>query len=188
MEQMCEVFQMLTTQIFLQQLHFTALDAGYYIAPTTAICSLLIAFFLEFPKLHELIDSGEVSNVHEIPPLLVLSGIIGVAVNFSSYFVIQYISSLMAKLVVVARSAALVIFFIVFQGEAFTAWELVGYSISLAGFAGYSWLKAREKGEVKNEETADVELTRSPRDGEDESEAGSTSKLLTGQNKVSPGE
>merc|ERR1712032_762293 len=159
MEQMCEVFQMLTTQIFLQQLHFTALDAGYYIAPTTAICSLLIAFFLEFPKLHKLIDSGEVSNVHEIPPLLVLSGIIGVAVNFSSYFVIQFISSLMAKLVVVARSAALVIFFIIFQGEEWITWQLVGYSISLCSFAGYSWLKASEKGgAVKNQEPGDVEL------------------------------
>merc|ERR1712032_1336370 len=151
--QMCEVFQMLFTQIFLQQLHFTALDAGYYIAPTTATCSLLIAAFLELPKLRELVDSGEVSNVHQIPPLLVLSGIIGVAVNFSSYFVIQYISSLMAKLVVVARSAALVIFFIVFQGEAFTAWELVGYSISLVGFAGYSWPEqgvSRRVSDLKN--------------------------------------
>merc|ERR1712032_774710 len=121
----------LTTQIFLQQLHFTALDAGYYIAPTTATCSLLIAFFLELPKLRELVDSGEVSNVHQIPPLLVLSGIVGVAVNFSSFFVIQYISSLMAKLIVVARSAALVVYFILAEGEEFTWWQLVGYSITL---------------------------------------------------------
>merc|ERR1719203_1553921 len=34
--QLCEVLQCVTTQIFLQKLSFTALDAGYYIAPTTA--------------------------------------------------------------------------------------------------------------------------------------------------------
>merc|ERR1712032_1778765 len=104
----------------------------------------------EVPKLRELVDSGEVSNIHQIPPLLVLSGIVGVAVNFSSFFVIQYISSLMAKLIVVARSAALVVYFILAEGEEFTWWQLVGYSITLCAFAGYSALQANEK--VANEQ------------------------------------
>jgi len=51
----------------------------------------------------------------------------------------------MAKLVVVARSAALVTFTILVFNEDFTLMQLVGYCISLAGFAGYSTLKAQEK-------------------------------------------
>jgi len=184
--QMCEVLQCVTTQIFLQQLHFTALDAGYYIAPTTASCCLILSCFLEFPKLPALINSGDVSNMGQIPFLLVLSGIIGVAVNFSSFLVIQYISSLMAKLVTVARSAALVLFFIVVQGEEYTMWQLVGYSIALCAFAGYSWQKAGEKGTAKNTNPEDVESDPVRRDcGGEDSDTGSIHPLLETKDKPS---
>merc|ERR1712046_336933 len=34
----CEVMQNLLMQFFLQRLSFTALDAGYYIAPMSTVC------------------------------------------------------------------------------------------------------------------------------------------------------
>lgn len=50
-------------------------------------------------------------------PLLIASGAIGMVVSFSSMLVIKFTSSLLAKLLVIARSAALVLLFIA-KGEA----------------------------------------------------------------------
>lgn len=165
--QFAEVMQCVLTQVFLQQLSFTAVDAGYYIAPTTGICCLILAAFLEFPKLLGE-DSQRELLVSQIS-WLCASGLVGVCVNYSSFFVIQFISSLMAKLVVVARSAGLVLYFIVFFHEDFTNIELIGYSITLIAFAGYTTLKAREKdmkanakySQVENQKDEDRESVRS---------------------------
>lgn len=140
--QSLEVMQCVLTQVFLQRLQFTAVDAAYYIAPTTGLSCLVLSCFLELPELLGEAE-GRALLMSQLPWLFA-SGLIGVAVNYSSFFVIQFISSLMAKLVVVARSAGLVIFFIVAFHEAFTTLELVGYTITLIAFTGYTTLKARE--------------------------------------------
>lgn len=150
----CEVFQNVLIQFFLQRLSFTALDAGYYIAPMSTLCCFILSWFLEAEILTK--DGGQLlfSEVW----WLCASGIVGVAVNYSSFFVIQFISSLMAKLVVVARSAGYVIVLIVACGEHWKPLELVGYAITLVAFAVYSYLKSSESKEKdKSGKVADAE-------------------------------
>lgn len=151
----CEVLQNVMTQVFLQKLAFNALDAGYYIAPTTAFCLLVLSWSLER---HVLLTDGGSAVISQIP-WLCASGCIGMVVNFSSFFVIQFISSLMAKLVVVARSAALVIYLILVWNEAWTPMQLVGYSITLVAFIGYSTLKAKE-GKAKAASKGDDDIEK----------------------------
>lgn len=136
----CEVMQNVLMQFFLQQLKFTAMDAGYYIAPMSTICCFILSWGLESEVL--LKDGGQL--VISEAPWLCASGLVGVAVNMSSFFVIQYISSLMAKLIVVARSAGLVTVLIIFWHEECTPLQIVGYAITLVAFGGYSYLKTTE--------------------------------------------
>jgi drug/metabolite transporter (DMT)-like permease len=135
-----EVMQNVMMQFFMQQLSFTALDAGYYIAPCSSLCCLVLSLVLESEMLMK--DGGQLllSQVG----WLCASGVVGVAVNFSSFFVIQFISSLMAKLIVVARSAGLVTVLIAFYGESFTPMQLLGYAITLMAFGAYSAFKVTE--------------------------------------------
>jgi len=138
--QLCEVLQCTAMQIFLQQLGFEAWDAGYYLAPAVAACCLLPSLVFEWPHV---IASHKVGLLYEQVPLLLLSGTIGIVVNFSSTFVIKFTSSLLAKLLVIARSSALVLVFII-NGEDWTWLQAVGYAITLSAFAAYSIVKARE--------------------------------------------
>jgi len=138
--QLCEVLQCTATQIFLQHLGFEAWDVGYYLMPAIAACCLLPSLVFEWPNV---IAERKVGVLFEQVPLLLLSGFIGIVVNFSNTFVIKFSSSLMAKLLVIARSSGLVIVFII-NGEPFTWLQVVGYAIALSAFCGYSLVKARE--------------------------------------------
>jgi len=175
--QCCEVMQQIMLQFFLQQLKFNAVDAGYYIAPSAAVAGLCLAC-LERDAIFK--DNGKLlmSQV----PLLVASGLTGICVNFSSYFVIQFISSLMAKLIVVARSAALVFFLVVVWHEDSTSFEIVGYAVTLVAFFAYSVLKTQES---KNK-VDDLEADQKDRNGkagqysEDKDSGSSDQPLIDG--------
>jgi drug/metabolite transporter (DMT)-like permease len=165
--QFCEVGQNVLIQFFMQRLSFTAMDAGYYIAPMSTLCCLILACSLESDIVKE--DGGQLL-ISQIP-WLCASGLVGIAVNFSSFFVIQYISSLMAKLIVVARSAGLVTALIFIWHEDWKPLQLVGYAITLVAFGGYSALKAKES-KAAQASKAETEMTqsgvaRSPRAMED---------------------
>jgi len=153
--QLCEVLQCTAMQIFLQQLGFEAWDAGYYLAPAVASCCLLPSLILEWPHL---IANHEVGVLYEQAPLLMLSGMIGIIVNFSSTFVIKYTSSLLAKLLVIVRSSCLVLVFIL-NGEPYTSLQVVGYVITIGAFVGYSVVKAREV-EAQNMADEQAEASR----------------------------
>lgn len=156
--QACEVVQNVMIQFFLQRLAFTALDAGYYIAPASTLCCFILSWYLESETISK--DGGQL--VLSEAGWLCASGLVGVAVNFSSFFVIQFISSLMAKLVVVARSAALVTVLILAYGEECTPLQIIGYAITLVAFGGYSALKATEVKEV-----SPAEMSSFPSEQED---------------------
>lgn len=154
LSQLCEVLQCTAMQVFLQQLGFEAWDAGYYLAPAVAACCLLPSLVLECPRV---IAEKKLGVLLEQVPLLLCSGTVGIVVNFSSLLVIKFTSSLLAKLLVIARSAALVMLFIA-SGEAFTWLQVLGYGVTLAAFVGYSVVKAREMEEQALAETAEERL------------------------------
>eukprot|EP00931_Biecheleriopsis_adriatica_P104957 TRINITY_DN79563_c0_g1_i1.p1 TRINITY_DN79563_c0_g1~~TRINITY_DN79563_c0_g1_i1.p1 ORF type:complete len:1188 (-),score=184.08 TRINITY_DN79563_c0_g1_i1:217-3780(-) len=161
--QLCEVLQCTAVQFFLQRLGFEAWDAGYYLAPAIAACCLMISLVLEWPRV---IAEQKVWLLFDQLPLLCASGVVGIVVNLSSLLVIKFTSSLLAKLLVIVRSGALVLFFIA-TGEDFTWLQVVGYAFTICAFSGYSVVKAKELEQqedeleregVLHEETADEDL------------------------------
>ncbi|CAK0869855.1 unnamed protein product [Prorocentrum cordatum] len=140
LSQICEVLQCTGMQVFLQQLGFDAWDAGYYLTPAVAACCLLPSILLEWPHI---IADQKVQLLFDQAPKLVLSGCVGVVVNMSSLLVIKHTSSLLAKLLVIFRSAALVLVFIL-GGEEFTLLQVAGYAVTICAFVGYSVVKAQE--------------------------------------------
>jgi len=137
---LCEALYCTGMQKFLQGLGFDTWDAGYYLYPANAMCCLLTSLLLEWPHV---IAAHQVGLLHRQVPLLCLSGALGIMVNFSGMYLTQTTSSLYAKLLSIARSAALVLIFIA-NGEDFTMAQVVGYGICLSAFVGYTVLKQRE--------------------------------------------
>jgi hypothetical protein len=152
LSQLCEVLQCTGMQVFLQQLGFDAWDAGYYLTPAVAACCLLPSIVLEWPHI---IAQQKVQLLFDQAPRLLLSGCVGVVVNLSSLLVIKHTSSLLAKLLVIFRSAALVLLFIL-GGEEFTVLQIAGYVATICAFVGYSVVKAREaqEGDFRQEDSA----------------------------------
>merc|ERR1712060_327211 len=109
-------------------------DAGYHMAPITAACCLLLSVCTEWPML---IQEEKVPVFVSQLPLLFVSGCVGIAVNFASFLVIKLTSSLLTKLLVAARNAGLVLFFIAY-GEEVSGTQVIGYGITLVAFTGYS--------------------------------------------------
>merc|ERR1719245_2497048 len=107
----------------------------------TSLCCLALALVTEFPSVNGI---ELLRNSH----LLVASGVVGIAVNFASYAVIKLTSSLLTKLLVAARNAGLVLFFIL-CGEPWTGAQVVGYLITLVAFTCYSVVKVWETQRVK---------------------------------------
>lgn len=135
--QLCEVAQCALVQLFLKQLGFDALDAGYYLAPAIGLCCLLASLYVEWPQL---LHEQKVHVLFNEFPWLCLSGLVGVVVNLSSLWVIKLTSSLLAKLLAIARSSCLVIFFW-FMGERFATLQIIGYAMTVLAFTGYVILK-----------------------------------------------
>ena len=55
----------------------------------------------------------------------------------ASFLVVRVTSSVMLKVLNIARTAGLVMFQVLFAGEAVTHQQFVGYAVTLLGFAGY---------------------------------------------------
>jgi len=133
------------TQLFLQKLNFSVWDAGYHMAPLTAVCCMLLSAVTEWPAV---LREDKLPLLVQEMPLLFLSGCIGIAVNFASFLVIKLTSSLLTKLLVAARNAGLVLFFIAY-GEPYTGTQVLGYGITLIAFTGYSVEKVLAAQRVK---------------------------------------
>lgn len=138
--ELCEGWRCVLTQLFLQKLNFSVWDAGYHMAPITAGCCLVLSFCTEWPLL---IQEDKVPVFVSQLPLLFISGCVGIAVNFASFLVIKLTSSLLTKLLVAARNAGLVLFFIL-CGEEWSWPQAIGYLITLVAFTGYSVVKVLE--------------------------------------------
>eukprot|EP00037_Helgoeca_nana_P027526 m.315576 g.315576 ORF g.315576 m.315576 type:complete len:115 (+) comp27525_c0_seq2:1079-1423(+) len=67
-----------------------------------------------------------------------LASTLGFGLNLLSFWIIQLTSSVMLKIISVARTAALVLWCAVFLHEKITSLEIIGYTISLVAFAVYN--------------------------------------------------
>lgn len=154
LSEICEGARCVLTQMFLQKLEFTVWDAGYYMAPVTAGCCLMLSLVTEWSLI---LSEGDFSLVASQVPLFMVSGCIGIAVNFASFLLIKLTSSLLTKLLVAARNAGLVLFFVI-QGEPWTGMEVFGYLITVVAFTGYSVTKVLESRRPKPKVETDKPL------------------------------
>jgi len=162
MSQVCEVMQCTAVQFFLQHLGFEVWDAGYYIAPAVAACCLLPSLIFEWPHI---IADHKLGLLYEEVPLLLASGLVGIIVQISSLVVIKFTSSLLAKLLVIVRSAALVLLFIA-AGEIFTWLQVLGYGITISAFLVYTVVKTREMAMADREEQLTPAASQETREAE----------------------
>merc|ERR1712224_507122 len=80
--EVCEGLRCVLTQMFLQKLEFSVWDAGYYMAPVTAGCCLLLSIATELPLI---LAEGDYPLFLSQVPLFIASGCVGIAVNFASF-------------------------------------------------------------------------------------------------------
>ena len=96
--------------------------------------------------MHELphaIEVGAWATLQANPRAFSASAILGVVASFMTFLVIKKTNAVTLKVLNTARNAAFVLFTVTFMQEAASALQLCGYTLSLAAFSVYSWLKTR---------------------------------------------
>lgn len=146
-----EAIRVVLTQIMLQDLRFSPVESLYYMAPAGTGCMLVLVAIFE---LRTIIETGATQIIYDNCGLFLLASSLGFVLNVLSFWIILLTSSVMLKIVSVARTAGLVIFCSVFLHEEITLIEAVGYGISLLGFVWYNVIRYRE-GQQKEVEPAD---------------------------------
>ena len=102
-------------------------------SPATAFFLFLASAFFELP---DMINTGRYISLINNSSYFIICSVLGVIVNFLSYFVIQLTSSLSLKILVMFRNFFVIMIGIIFYNEETSRSELVGYFFALIGFIG----------------------------------------------------
>jgi len=134
-----ESIRLVATQHLLTNAKFSVVEGQYFLSPPGAVCLLLLASFFEVPNA---LRAGALDVVAAEPLLFFLSAVLGVVVNYLGYFVIQAVGSLTLKTLGTLRNIGLVVYSVIALGEVVVQEEVVGYGVTLVGFAAYTYLSA----------------------------------------------
>lgn len=138
MSEMMEGIRLVMTQYFLQQLKFGVTEGQYVLAPACAFWLFSASLIFEFP---DMVEKGAINVIMQYPFHFLCAATMGIGVNFISYYVIQYTSSLTMKILATVRNICLVIVGVFWYKEVITVNQAWGYFIALIGFAGYNMSK-----------------------------------------------
>eukprot|EP00597_Dinobryon_sp_UTEXLB2267_P004860 CAMPEP_0170076850 /NCGR_PEP_ID=MMETSP0019_2-20121128/13776_1 /TAXON_ID=98059 /ORGANISM="Dinobryon sp., Strain UTEXLB2267" /LENGTH=291 /DNA_ID=CAMNT_0010288809 /DNA_START=159 /DNA_END=1034 /DNA_ORIENTATION=- len=133
--ELAEAIRLIFTQFFLQQLKFGIVESQYVLSPASAFWLFLASALYELPTMYK--DNALAIIVNNIPAFFVAS-FMGIGVNYLSYLVIQYTSSLTMKILGTVRNIILIFYGVLMHGEVITQNEYLGYGVALAGFVGYN--------------------------------------------------
>lgn len=128
-----EAVRLVLTQFLLKDLKMGVIEGQYVLAPATAFCLFFASAGVEVPHM---IKTGQYSALANFPLLFAVSAVLGIIVNFLSYFVIQLTSSLSLKILVMFRNFFVIVIGILIYNEQTSESEIVGYIFALIGFAG----------------------------------------------------
>jgi len=131
--QFAEAARCVATQHFLQGLKLEVWDAAYYLAPPTGMCLLGMSLVWEHEKLLHLQWPS--------PWLLLFNSLLGLLLNVANYMMLKCTSSLMMKLIVIARDLLVVVWGVFVLQESVTTLQIVGYVVSLCAFTCLSLVK-----------------------------------------------
>jgi hypothetical protein len=138
LSELTEAIRLVMTQYFLQQLKFGVTEGQYVLAPACAFWLFLASFIFEWPTMLEK-EGWRVIVQHPFHFLLASS--LGIGVNFISYYVIQYTSSLTMKILGTVRNICMVVIGVFWYKEIVTMNQANGYGLALVGFVGYNLSK-----------------------------------------------
>jgi hypothetical protein len=138
MSELMEGIRLVFTQYFLQQLKFGVTEGQYVLAPACAFWLFSASLIFEVP---DMIEKGAFGVMMQYPFHFLCAASMGIGVNFISYYVIQYTSSLTMKILATVRNICLVIVGVIWYKEIITMNQAWGYFIALIGFAGYNMSK-----------------------------------------------
>lgn len=133
-----EAIRLVITQYFLQNLKFGIIETQYVLSPASAFWLFLTSAVFEFPRM---MKNNSFQTVIDNPMAFFMASLAGVGVNYISYFVIQYTSSLSIKIYGTMRNILMVFIGIFCYSEVVTSMQAIGYIISLFGFAGYNMVQ-----------------------------------------------
>lgn len=138
LSELTEAIRLIITQFFLQQLKFGVIEGQYVLSPASAFWLFFASLIFELPHMY---DHNGFQIILDNPFMFLIASIMGIGVNFITYFVIQYTSSLTMKILGTIRNILMVILGVLLYNEIITSYQAIGYLISLIGFTGYNMAK-----------------------------------------------
>eukprot|EP00466_Bigelowiella_natans_P012628 jgi/Bigna1/34532/e_gw1.6.216.1 len=139
--QVAEALRLVFTQKLLKNLKFTVVESLCFITPAASMWVFIIALVVEFPRM----DADTLKLVRDNAHWFIIAGFLALGVNIINSVVIKFTGSLMMKLLATARNASLVLFNVIFMGEAVMAVQFCGYTISLGGFLLYNYFRLKKE-------------------------------------------
>ena len=137
-----EAVRLVLTQKLLKNLKFSVVEGQYWLAPASCFTLLTFSLFSEWggPDARD-----KLNIVFENPKIFMASGILGLMVNFSSFFVVKTTSSVTLKILGTVRNALLILFQVVFANEIVTLSQFVAYAFTVVCFGFYSYYDMQKK-------------------------------------------
>lgn len=136
-----EALRLVMTQLLLTGLKFHPVEGLMYLAPSCFFWLALGSVWLELPSM---MQNNALAVVASQPLFFGSAAVLGFAVNFLAYVIIQTASSLTLKVLGTAKNAFVVWCGIFFLGDTVTVMQGLGYAISLGAFYWYQRLKVQQ--------------------------------------------
>lgn len=130
-----EAVRLVLTQFLLKNLKFGIIEGLYVLAPASAFWLMTASFVLEYKKM---ISANAFNIIFDNPVIFLSASFMGLGVNYLSYLVIQYTSSLTMKVLSTIRNIGIIFIGVALYGEVVTTNQALGYTVALAGFIAYN--------------------------------------------------
>jgi len=126
-------------QVALGDLKYNVFETMLYLSPITGAILGAMSLLTEWDGLTA--PGGGFAKIWASPGLYSAALGMSCLVNLTTFIAIRQSSSLTFKVVGCVKNAVIVMAGVLFMGEAVSLWQVVGYSLSLAGFFVYSAAK-----------------------------------------------
>ena len=125
----------------LQDCRFSLWESQYFLAPAAAVCLVATGLWYEGGVL---LATGDLVLLGGAPWAVAGAASLGLGVQLLTAAVVQGPGAVTLKVLSQARNAGLVLVGVVFYGESVSPTQGAGYATSLAAFAAYNVLHARD--------------------------------------------
>lgn len=132
-----EAGRMTLLQVLLQDRRRSFTESLNLMLPTITACTYVLAIWLEFRDIF--FDTNRMFPVVTgyTVALVMTSGTMGCILSVLTYWIVSQIGGLSLKALVCARSVALILFSVIFRGDALSNQGYIGYSVSILGLMFY---------------------------------------------------